>query len=171
MDYAKRDSSNPSELMNLEYELLADKMKMLVKSDGLTAQNYYTKRKNEIEMSWLEDSVTNQDKNYVWHANMPLPLTLCKEIFLAAKKMPKNAVTDLIFPDYDLNANEMALFDVIYSYGRARGLFVVAEKLFDGAEAGDPRAIKMYLDMLGHINQEDDEEDRVKKLMRVSMNI
>ena len=169
MQFAKRDSNNPSELVALEYRILEDKMKVIARQGE--DDNFYTRRKAEIEMSWLEESA-DQDRNYVWHANMPLPLWQSQKIFEAAKKMPRKSVLALIFPDYELNANELTLFEVIFDYGRARGLEVVATKLYEGAENGDPRAVKMYLELMELVNIEGDDEDaRVKKLMRVSIDI
>ena len=171
MDFAKRDSNNPSELMALEYVLLEDKMKVLAKRDVPDHENFYTRRKNEIEMCWLEEPET-PDRNYVWHANMPLPLWQCKKIFESGHKMPKKSVMSLIFPDYEMNSNEITLFDVIFEYGRAKGLETVVTQLFQGAEGGDPRAVKMYLELMEHIGTDDEDEDsRVRKLMRVSIDL
>lgn len=172
MEYAKRDSNTPSELVALEYNLLEDKMKVLIEREGAEQENFYTRRKHEIEMKWLDERTLDPDRNYVWHANMPLPFWQSREIFEASKKMPRKSVISLIFPDYEMNASEQTLFDVLFEYGRAKGLEVVAGKLFEGAEAGDPRAVKMYLELQELIKKDDEDEDtRVRKLMRVSMNI
>lgn len=168
--FTKRNSSSPSELMRVDYDLLENKVKMLVERGGEN-ENYYTARRSEIEMNWLEKSL-NSDLNYVWHANMPLPFWQCREIFEASKKMPRSSVMGLIFSDYDLNADETALFDVIFEYGRARGLEVVATKLYEGAESGDPRAVKMYLDMMRLIGSEElGEDEKLKRLLRVDLDV
>ena len=173
MEYVKRDSSNPSEIHALEYVLLEDKMKSIaVRNNGVAEENFYTKRRHEIEMKWLEDKTLDADRNYVWHANMPIPFWLCKQVYDASKKMPKGSVIALVFPDYELDAAEIALFDVLFDYGRARGLEIVAGKLYEGAENGDPRAVKMYLELMELIGVDlDDEDSRIKKLMRVSLDI
>ncbi len=168
--YTKRNASNPSELVKLEYQMLANKLTVIARNGG--SEDYYASKCGVIEMSWLEnDALGDLDNKHIWHASMPIPFWQCVEIFNASKKMPKKSVLPLIFPDYDLDASELGLFDVIFEYGRAKGLLLVADKLFEGAEMGDPRAVKMYLELVGVIGVEDDEDDRVKKLMRVNLNI
>jgi hypothetical protein len=140
--YNKRSLENRTEAESIDYDLVEAKEKSI-------GENYYRAKRNEISLSWLDlDSAQlSGEKSYIWHASMPLPLWQCKEIYSAAKKMPKDVCRDLVFPDYELNQMETSLFDVIYSYGRAKGLDEVLTELFNGARAGDPRAVKMFLEV------------------------
>ena len=170
LSFSKRTAANRTELEKVDYGMYADKLEVIAKSEPNKTSNYYTDRKAEIEIKWIEGSI-DPDQNYVWHANMPLPHWQCRDLFEAAKKMPSKSVRYLIFPDYELNADEEALFEVIFEYGRAKGLEVVAGELYIGATAGDPRAVKMYLELMELIGTEDTEDDRVKKLMRILLDI
>ena len=169
--YTKRNSDNPSDLMRVEADMLSSRMAVLIHKGE--AEDYFTRRRGEISIEWLRpETVVDDDKRYVWQANMPLPFWKCEKIFEAARTMPKKNVVSLVFPDYELNADEMVLFDVVYDYGRACGLEVVALELYEGARAGDPRAVKMYLEMMGLIGQEEiDDEAAAKRLMRVELKI
>lgn len=165
--------------MSLEYELLDDRIKE-IQSEG-ESEGYYESKRNEIKLSWLNggggSDVGNgatQEQNYIWHANMPISLWQCREIYEAAKRgLPKKTVENLIFADYDLNKNEEELFDVIYNYAQAKGLMIVADELFEGAKHGDPRAVKMYLEVSGLLlaSEEDKETQQRKKLMRISFDM
>lgn len=171
MSYTKRNSDNPSDLMLVEEEMLSSRMAVLIHKGE--DENYYTRRRGEICIDWLRPEVSiDDDKRYVWQANMPLPFWQCEKIFEASRLMPKKNVMTLVFPDYELNADEMILFDVVFEYGRSCGLEVIAQELYSGAAAGDPRAVKMYLDMMGLIGQEElDDETAVKRLMRVELKL
>ena len=140
--YRKRGVEDRTEAESIDYELVEAKERSV-------GENYYKAKRREISLSWLEldEAQLSGEKSYIWHASMPLPLWQCREIFDAAKKMPKEVCRDLVFPDYELNQMEGGLFDVVYAYGRARGLNEVLGELFAGARAGDPRAVKMYLEV------------------------
>lgn len=170
MQYKKRDNNTRSELAQMDFQLYQDKLNCLVTKEKMK-ENFYTNRRNEIEMAWLEEDMLDPDKNYVWHASMPLPFWQCQQIFKSAKKMPRSATIALVFPDYTLNEDESSLFDVIFEYGKAKGLEVIADRLYSGAESGDPRAVKMYLELMEHIGGELTEEDQLRRLMTVSFNI
>lgn len=168
--YSKRNSFERSSVHSFEYEQLEEQVKFLVdKKDK--AESYYTQRAGEIELSWLDESVLDADRNYIWTANMPIPFWLSKKVYESSKKMARNSVMSLVFPDYDLDANEMSLFDVLFEYGRARGMEVVCEQLYLGAQIGDPRAVKMYLEMMGVLDSELSEDEKLKKLTRFSFNM
>ena len=167
--FTKRNSSSPSTLMAVEYEALECRLAVLESENK--NECYYSRRRNEIEMSWLKGAIA-PDLNYVWHACMPLPFWQCREIFEAAHKMPKISVRDLVFSDYDLNSVEEELFDVVFVYGSACGLEVVATELYEGAAAGDPRAVKMYLEVIGLLDDKNETDaDRIGRMMKIEMDI
>jgi len=165
--------------MDLEYELLDDRLKELESTGGDVG--YYESKRNEISLSWLNGgggsssgNGATEEENFIWHANMPISLWQCREIYEAALRgLPKKTVEALVFPDYDLSKNELELFDVVYAYAQAKGLYAVADELYEGAKAGDPRAVKMYLEISGLLNvtPEDEEAAKRKKMMRISFDI
>ena len=61
----------------------------------------------------------------------------------------------------------------MYKFGQSKGLVAVAEELYEGAKAGDPRAVKMCLEVSGLLNMsvEDLESAAREKLMRISFDI
>ena len=155
--YCKRTVEDRTDAESIDYELVEAKERSI-------GENYYSAKRKEISLSWLEldDAQLSGEKSYIWHASMPLPLWQCKEIYAAAKRMPKDICRDLVFPDYDLSPPEIGLFDVVYAYGRAKGLDKVLTELYNGASAGDPRAVKMYLevhDLLAEVKT--DSNDRI----------
>lgn len=160
--FKRRTLEDRNELENLDYELLEAKEKVV----GL---GYYEAKRKDISLSWLEEESTEPEQNYIWHASMPLPLWQCKEIFRAAAKMPKDICRDLVFPDYSLGQAEEQLFEVVYAFGRAKGLDKVLSELYTGAANGDPRAVKMYLEV--HKLLEESRKDTLDNLLRVELSL
>ena len=164
--FKKRDQNNAGILMELDYDDLAYEVLDLAKKGIINAPEYYTSKRGELDLKWLANDDNDAENGYIWHANMPLPLWLCREVYDAARKVPMNIVEGLLFSDYAMSADERELFELVCEYGKSAGLLSIAEKLFEGAESGDPRAVKMYLELNGALEAQ--EEDATKKLMNIT---
>lgn len=180
--YLPLTKENRSIDMEFDYSVLEDKLDIIrnkvvtrnEEGEVIRELDYYEKRRNEISFEWLNGIIVTPEQGYIWHANMPLPLCTCRDLYEAAMRgLPKKAVISLVLPDYDMDANESQLFEVVYSYGQAKGLMVVAEELFEGAKHGDPRAVKMYLEISGllAVSAEDADAAARKKMMRISFDM
>lgn len=182
MTYKKLSKEDQPVDFKFEFDRLEDKLQFV--KDRVVTRNevgevireldYYEKRKNEISFSWLNGTVPSDEQKFIWHANMPLAINVCEDIYSASMRgLPKKTVEALVFVNYELDKEEEELFDVVYNYGQAQGLMSVADELYEGAKAGDPRAVKMYLEISGLllVTEESKESAQRKKLMRISFDM
>jgi len=179
--YVKLTKENRPDNMQFEYGLLEEHLAHSIRKPDGPDVGYYEGKRSEISLSWLNGggdvdggNGASVEQNYVWHANMSISLWQCRDIFDAAQKgLPKKSVEALVFADYEMDSNEELLFETCYMYGQAYGLNEVCGELFEGARAGDPRAVKMYLEVSGLLlkNAEDLEDINRKKLMRIKLDV
>lgn len=157
------------ENVELKKELITNPDISVVDDDGnvIEEEGYYESRKNEISFEWLNGHDVTEEEGYIWHANMPIALSISRKIFKAAKKgMPKRTVLDLVFPFYDLNQEELALFEMIYRFGKAYGVDEVSTLVHEWASEGDPRAVKLYYELAGVLETDaEEEEDKKRRLL------
>lgn len=88
----------------------------------------------------------------VWLDHFPIDVYTSRRISGLAARMPKEHILSIVFPLYDLSSAEEEFFDLLVSFGAGIGLDLVTAELFDGARSGDPRAVKMYLEMQSYIS-------------------
>lgn len=142
---------------------------------------YLKSRSGDLDLSYLDKDIRSEvdrdetsawtKQKELWYLIMPLPYGLCEKIYEWSAYMSKNEVMRLAFQYYELDKEEADFFDIIYSYGRAAGMAKVGKQLFLGATGGDPRAVKMYLDLQTAIDSaEGDGEDQMNKI-RVSFDL
>ena len=89
----------------------------------------------------------------VWLDHFPIDIYTSRKIASKAARMPKEHIRSIVFPLYkEMTKEEEEFFDLLVTFGAGIGLDVVTTELFDGARSGDPRAVKMYLDMQSYIS-------------------
>ena len=110
-----------------------------------------------------------------WRWLFPLSLYKSIDVYQLSKRMPKRYVFDRVFIGgmEGMEANQREFAEVLFNYGRAVGLEIISNELYEGAQSGDPRAVKMYLEMMNLIgvDESDQEEASLRKLMRVELKL
>ena len=92
--YEALTAENKSKEMSFDYDELTAKIdivknKVVTRNDDgdvIREVDYYKNRRSEISFEWLNGYNVKPDQNYIWHANMPLPLFKCREVYAAAEK-------------------------------------------------------------------------------------
>lgn len=94
----------------------------------------------------------------IWYLNFPIDARTSRNIVQSAMRVPKENIESLYFPLAPLEGPKKKFFDALVAFGRSNGLQLVGNELYAGARAGDPRAVKMYLDMMGILDEDAKEE-------------
>lgn len=146
------ESSDKHEVMRLVDESLRE---------GMVSFSDLTRDKSDVSV----------EKNTHWSWLFPLSLYKSIDIYQLAHYLPRKLVWAKVFlGGYEMLGEDQRKFaDIVFDYGQSVGLAVVGLELYNGASAGDPRAVKMYLEICGLLGEE--EEDVTKKLMRVKIDI
>jgi hypothetical protein len=104
----------------------------------------------------------------VWYLNFPIDARTSREIVQTSMRVPKENIEALFFPLAPIEGPKKKFFEALVAFGRGCGLRVVGNELYAGAKAGDPRAVKMYFDMMG-IGGDEAVDGDTSKLMRVEL--
>ena len=120
-----------------------------------------------------DDLSRTEGVDFLWSMTYPLSFFKCRRIAQLARHMPKAEVMDKVFVGgyAFLSDEEKDFADRIFNYGRALGLSVVTKQLYDGAAEGDPRAVKMYLEMLKIIGTKEEGGNQLDNLLKVDLDI
>lgn len=108
-----------------------------------------------------------------WRLLYPFSIYDAKKIVEVSSRVPKQICKDYLFPGVDFEPDETDFFEILSDFGKAHGIVLVTAPLFEGAIQGDPRAVKMYLDLLRVLDPDasEEEEAALRKLMRVQINL
>jgi hypothetical protein len=90
----------------------------------------------------------------IWYMNFPIDARTSRNIVQSAMRVPKESIEPLYFPLAPIEGPKKKFFDALVEFGRANGLAIVGNELYAGARAGDPRAVKMYLDLMGVLDED-----------------
>lgn len=122
-------------------------------------EKYLEACRNKIEFEWLGHETYEEIPEYVktaWNMTFPFGFLLSWKIVQNSMRIPKDNVRELLFPlNPPSGGPREKLFDALCAFGRGLGLSVVGGELFNGARSGDPRAVKMYLDLMTALGQEE----------------
>lgn len=88
-----------------------------------------------------------------WYIHFPIDAYTSKRIVQLAMRLPKENVEPLVYPFVPIVGSKKKFFGVLCDYGKSYGLSIVGNKLFNGASAGDPRAVKMYLELMSVLEE------------------
>lgn len=111
--------------------------------------------KERLDLSFL----TNEEEEIpewlaaFWYIHFPIDAHTSRKIAQLSMRMPKDNVESLVYPFVPLIGSKKKFFDALSSYGKGHGLSVVGGELFAGARAGDPRAVKMYMEMMSVLEE------------------
>jgi hypothetical protein len=94
----------------------------------------------------------------IWYLNFPIDARTSRNIVQSAMRMPKENIEALYFPLAPIEGPKKKFFEALVAFGRSNGLQTVGNELYAGARAGDPRAVKMYLDLMGVLDEDTKEE-------------
>lgn len=129
---------------------------MLSDSISLNGKDHFKSSEFRSLISWekmlLHDNEIPDILAVIWLDHFPIDVYTSRKIVDKAQRMPKEHIKSIIFPLYELTKEEDLFFDVLVSFGSGIGLDLVTAELFDGARSGDPRAVKMYLEMQEYIS-------------------
>ena len=145
--------------------------------DAIVAYNAHLHNGGAVSFEVLEISKeeVSEDLALKWRWLFPLSIYKSIDVFQLSKRMPKRFVFDRVFIGGmdEMEANQRDFAEVLFNYGRAAGLESVSGELYAGALSGDPRAVKMYLEMMNliGIDEIDQEEASLRKLMRVELKL
>jgi hypothetical protein len=130
--------------------------KMLFDSLSVNGEGHFQSDQFRALISWERMLLGSDDipdiLAVVWLDHFPIDVYTSRKIVDKAKRMPKDHIKSIIFPLYELGAEEDLFFEMLISFGSGIGLDLVTAELFDGARSGDPRAVKMYLEMQEYIS-------------------
>lgn len=120
-------------------------------------ETYLATCRERIELEWLGHEEYDEIPEYVktaWNMTFPFGFLVSWKIVQNSMRIPKDNVRDLVFPfNPPSGGPREKLFDALCAYGRGLGLGIVGKELFAGARNGDPRAVKMYLDLMTAADQ------------------
>lgn len=126
-----------------------------VKMLSAKGENYLDYVRDKIELSWLFADDISEVPSYIehaWFVHFPINFRTSRKIARAARIMNASRVESLVYPFAPLeDGAKKNFFDCLCGFGRSVGVLAVGEELYKGAVSGDPRAVKMYLEMMREI--------------------
>jgi len=106
-----------------------------------------------FEKMLLSDDEVPDILAVIWLEHFPIDVYTSRKIASKAARMPKEHIRSVVFPLYPLMTDSQEeFFDLLVAFGAGVGLDLVSAELFEGARSGDPRAVKMYLEMQSYIS-------------------
>ena len=111
--------------------------------------------KERLDLAFLtnEEAEIPEWLSAFWYIHFPIDAHTSQKIVRLAMRMPKENVESLVYPFVPLAGPKKKFFDALCGYGKSHGLSIVGNELFAGARAGDPRAVKMYLEMMSVLEE------------------
>lgn len=114
-------------------------------------------------LSDTDDTILDWEAT-IWYMNFPIDARTSRNIVQAAMRMPKENIERLFFPLAPIEGPKKKFFDILVEYGRGFGMRTVGDELFKGARSGDPRAVKMYLEMMKALDVNDGPKDNLVRV-------
>lgn len=175
-------------LSQVEYKHLEEDKERLCSNPSLYSDANALNRIN-LEYLFCDESEIPTYVPTIWYGFFPINFYTARKIVATAMRIPKEKIRPLFFPlgfgvgipkrkasgpltgdedsgdDFDQEKTTSAkqrMFEMLCEIGESVGLRNVGEKLYDGACAGDPRAVKLYYELMGGIGvpkEKDDEKD------------
>lgn len=120
--------------------------------------------KSKIDFAFLtaEDDTIPDWLSTIWYISFPIDARTSRNVVQTAMRVPKDNVERLFYPLAPIEGAKKKFFDMLVGYGCSFGLKVVGDELLAGARSGDPRAVKMYLEMMKVLDVGGPREDLVR---------
>lgn len=158
--------------IELDDKLESQHLEKEVHTAAIAFDKYIEENAHWMTLESLTDGKEKSEEfEYMWFKSYPVSFWESKKFVEYSKTMNKAGATNLTFGSEILGQEQKEFLDVLFNYGQNLAIHEVSYQLLEGAKAGDPRAVKMYLEMKQILNADKSQEELAAAIPRIQLMI